>query len=253
MKKKRRRRKKRGCRLGLILGLLACLVIGIGALRMVMEPKNYEKTELLELGIPESLAELYLRNEEARDFVLAYDASKGDLDIDINDDVNQGEIPLFLQWDERWGYADYGDDFMALEGCGPTCLSMVYCGLTGDTSKDPLTMARMAEQGGHYVKGVGSAWTLMQEMAVELGLEVNEVFFMADSIVEELQTGHPIICAVREGDFTTTGHFIVLTEADDDGMITVHDPNSPKNSKKKWDIERIMGQTENLWSYRLTE
>ena len=25
-------------------------------------------------------------------------------------DVTQGEIPLLLQWDERWGYAYYADD-----------------------------------------------------------------------------------------------------------------------------------------------
>lgn len=250
MKKKRRRRRRRGCRLGLVLTLAFCLTIGICVIRIVMEPENYEKAELMEMGIPESLAELYLRNEEARDFVLGYvEDRESDEEIDVSKDIKSGEIPLFLQWDERWGYEQYGDDFMALEGCGPTCLSMVYCGLTGDSSMDPLAMARMAEERGHYVSRVGSAWSLMQDMASELGLEVHEVFFMAESIIEELHAGHPIICAVGSGDFTTTGHFIVLTEADDDGMVTVHDPNSKKNSKMKWDVERIMNQTENLWSY----
>ena len=45
--------------------------------------------------------------------------------IDVSADVNAGEIPLFLQWDERWGYRSYGGDFLAVTGCGPTALSMV--------------------------------------------------------------------------------------------------------------------------------
>ena len=43
--------------------------------------------------------------------------------------------PLFLQWDPRWGYTEYGEDsFLGLSGCGPTCLSMVLYYLTGDKS-----------------------------------------------------------------------------------------------------------------------
>ena len=246
MGKRRRRKVSLRKTFGIALAVAAVICIGIS----FIGPKEYEKSELLEMGIPKSLANLYVRNEETRDFVLGYLDAEGDSDtIDIEKDLHRGEIPLFLQWDERWGYEKYGDDFMALEGCGPTCLSMVYCGLTGDPTMHPLAMAEMAEAGNHYVSGVGSAWTMMQDMATELGLTVNEVFFMADSIIEELQAGRPIICAVSSGDFTTEGHFIVLTEADDDGMLTVHDPNSKKNSKQKWDIETIMSQTENLWSY----
>lgn len=244
----KRRRRKGGCRklAGILLVIAAVICICIS----LLGPKEYEESELLELGIPESLVGLYLRNEEARDFVLGYvEERESDGEVDISKDVDAGEIPLFLQWDERWGYEKYGDDFMALEGCGPTCLSMVYTGLTGDTSMHPLAMAELAEAGNHYVSGIGSSWSMMQDMAAELGLTVNEVFFMADSIIEELQAGRPIICAVSSGDFTTAGHFIVLTEADDDGMLTVHDPNSKKNSKQKWDVEAIMSQTENLWSY----
>ena len=30
------------------------------------------------------------------------------------------EFPLFLQWDPRWGYAEYGENNIGLSGCGPT-------------------------------------------------------------------------------------------------------------------------------------
>lgn len=191
-----------------------------------------------------------MRNEEARDFVLAYDSSKGVSDIiDVTNEVNEGEIPFFLQWDERWGYAYYGDDFMAVEGCGPTALSMVYCGLTGDTSMHPLAMARLAEERGYYVSGSGSSWSMMTDLAWELGLDVRDVYFDRDGILNELLAGNPIICIVGPGDFTTSGHFIVLTAVDEKGLVTIHDPNSRDNSEKRWEIDTIMNQTENLWSY----
>ena len=51
------------------------------------------------------------------------------------------------------------------------------------------------------------------------------------------------------GDFTTTGHFIVLTGTKN-GMICINDPNSVKNSEKLWDYEQIKGQIKNIWVIR---
>lgn len=92
---------------------------------------------------------------------------------------------------------------------------------------------------------------MMDQLASELGLGVHAVHFDQDSILYELLAGNPIICIVGPGDFTTEGHFIVLADVDDQGMVTVHDPNSREKSKKKWNIETIMSQTENLWGYEV--
>ena len=53
------------------------------------------------------------------------------------------------------------------------------------------------------------------------------------------------------GDFTTTGHFIVLSGTDGNGNVIVNDPNSIANSSKTWDIDKIMSQMRNLWGYSL--
>ncbi|MDE5894240.1 MAG: C39 family peptidase [Acetatifactor sp.] len=171
-------------------------------------------------------------------------------EIDLTDEVVQGTIPLFLQWDERWGYETYGSDFLAITGCGPTCLSMVWCGLSGGTDLNPLRMAQYAEQEGYYVKGAGTAWDLMTYGAEELGLTTENIVFDADHILAKLRSGIPIICAMRPGDFTTTGHFIVLTGVDEYGRIMVCDPNSRNNSEKTWDVEQLIPQIKNLWGYR---
>lgn len=199
---------------------------------------------------PQSLIDLYERNAEARQFVLNYKTKKDDnTAIDVSADVNAGEIPLFLQWDERWGYRSYGGDFLAVTGCGPTALSMVYVGLTGDTSMNPYEVAKRAEKEGYYVEGSGSAWSMMTGLASELGLSAKELGLDADLIRKKLEQGHPIICIMGPGDFTTTGHYIVLTAVSSDGSIVVHDPNSRKNSDRTWDVEKLMAQTKNLWVY----
>ena len=50
------------------------------------------------------------------------------------------------------------------------------------------------------------------------------------------------------GDFTTSGHFIVLTEYTEEGF-SVLDPNSKERSEKKWSYERIEGQIRNIWAF----
>lgn len=65
----------------------------------------------------------------------------------------------------------------------------------------------------------------------------------------ELENGHPIICSMGRGDFTTTGHIIAITGIKD-GKFIVRDPNSKERSNKLWSYEKIAPQIKNLWSYQ---
>ena len=114
---------------------------------------------------------------------------------------------------------------------------------------NPYEVARLADYEGYYVHGSGSSWDMMESFASELGLNVHTVAFTEQDIVETLQNGQPIICVVGPGDFTNDGHFIVLKEVDNNGRIIINDPNSKKNSRKKWELDVIMPQIMNLWSY----
>ena len=258
-RKSKRRRRQRQIRnrciiLFAILLLLVALLTHLSTIQNVIvrlgqglvTSRTLEKEDY-----PQSLIDLYERNTEARQFVLDYKTKKDDnAAIDVSADVNAGEIPFFLQWDERWGYRTYGDNFLAITGCGPTALSMVYVGLTGDTSMNPYAVAQMAQEDGFYVNGSGSSWSMMTELATKLGLSAQELSLNEDSIRQELSQGHPIICIMGPGDFTTSGHFIVLTGVDSDGKITVNDSNSKKNSNKSWKIDDLMSQIRDLWVYQ---
>ena len=201
-------------------------------------------------GCPESLIKLYENNPETKDFVLNYQSYSGEnAYIDISSDIEKGEIPFFLQWDERWGYKTYGNDFFAVTGCGPTCLSMVYCGLTGDGTYNPYEIGKLSEERGYYVDGAGTSWEMMSSLAGELGLTVHDVIFDETHIKQELMEGRPIICVMGAGHFTKEGHFIVMYGLDENGDILIHDPNSKINSRQSWNLGDIMSEILNLWSY----
>ena len=155
-----------------------------------------------------------------------------------------------MQWDERWGYETYGSDFLAVTGCGPTCLSMITCGLTGSETWNPLTVAQFSEKEGYYVPGEGTSWSLMTEGASNLGLTAENIPVTQENILAALRSGIPLICSMYPGDFTYTGHFIVLTGIDENGAITVNDPNSPANTKKHWSMTEILPQIRQSWGYR---
>ena len=202
--------------------------------------------------IPKDLLELKAKYPETASFVDNYPQNKNKKhSIDLSGEVQPGSIPLFLQWDERWGYETYGSNFLALTGCGPTCISMVVCGLTGDTSWNPYETAKFSEQQGYYVPGEGTSWNLMTEGAQMLGLNAAYGDVSADYIYSYLDSSHPMICSMYPGDFTTSGHFIVLTGIDSDGNLIVNDPNSRIKSETRWQMDTVLPQIRSLWSYSL--
>lgn len=200
---------------------------------------------------PTEIIELLKKNPETEDFVLNYPLLKDTYqDIDLSEYADTDEVPLFMQWDKRWGYTTYGEDMLAISGCGPTCLSMVCVHLLNDTSLNPRVIAQFSEENDFCAPGDGTKWTLISEGAVMFGLNVEEVYLDESNISQILESGNPIICAMGPGDFTSSGHYIVLTDYVD-GMIKINDPNSIARSEKLWSYDEIAGQIDNLWECSL--
>ena len=234
----------------LCAGALIALLGGCGTIDS--EPSAEEKLAHIKSSedYPAILVETAEKCPQTIDYVYAY-PEKHDkcFDIDLSAEAHGGSVPLFIQWDERWGYREYNESIVGLAGCGPTCLSMATIYLTGDTSKDPLWMCRFAEQNQFNVPGSGSKWALISEGGRMLGLDVTQIPLDKDRIYRNLDVGNPIIVVVGPGDFTTDGHFLVLTGHSGD-KITLNDPNSPTNSAKSWDYDTLAGQIQALWVLR---
>ncbi len=202
--------------------------------------------------IPEALEAFAQKYPEAAGFVSDYPAHYRDRPSkDVSGEVKKGVVPLFIQWDERWGYEDYGGNYFAVNGCGPTCLSMVVCGLTGETDANPYAVACYSQAQGYYTPGSGTSWALMTQGAAHYGLDATRVDLSAEAITGALAQGRVIIASMKPGDFTYTGHFIVLTGLDGDGRVRVNDSNSRINSAKSWDAQTLVDQMKGAWSYTL--
>ena len=93
----------------------------------------------------------------------------------------------------------------------------------------------------------GSAWKLISEGGENLGLEVTELPLDEKRMKKSLEQGELIICIMGPGEFTTTGHYIVLCGCKD-GKFLVNDPNSKRNSEKLWGYDEMQGQIKNLWA-----
>lgn len=198
---------------------------------------------------PDSLIELLARNPETESFVLEY-PFRENREYDLREYENSEAVPLFLQWDQRWGYEKYGSDVIGITGCGPTCLAMAGYHLTGEDRFTPEKIAEFAWENGYYERGYGSSWTLISEGGGKLGLTVKELPLVKKKMTDALEAGNPIILAMGKGDFTTTGHYIVLSGLED-GKFIVNDPNSRENSAKRWSYEELEGQIRNIWEIGL--
>ena len=194
---------------------------------------------------PRELIQLLDRNPETREFVLQY-PFREEREPDISG-FSRETVPLFLQWDPMWGYETYGSGYLAVTGCGPTCLAMAGYYLTGDTNMTPGQIAAFAQSAGYYAPGYGSSWTLFSQGAEELGLTATELPLVKKKIVDALEEGNPVILALGEGDFTSSGHYILLRGVEEGGFA-VNDPNSRENSEKLWTWEQLESQIRNIWA-----
>lgn len=197
--------------------------------------------------IPEELIRMAVMRPETIPYVAGYPTRKINEPINIESYYKKGEIPLFEQFDKQWGYDSYGDESLAISGCGPTSLAMVAIGLTGNTQINPRVVANYSEKHGGYIKNKGSSWGLMDKLSTHFG--VKGTIISSNQVIKSLKEGHPVIVSEGPGIFTLSGHFIILSGITSDGKIKVNDPDSIKYSNKTWDFKDIEKSANAFWSF----
>ncbi len=211
---------------------------------------NEEIQAILEnkTAYPVNMLEALANNPEMADFVTGYLTAEQTATGGLNEREMEQEHPLFLQWDPRWGYVSYGDDSnVGLAGCGPTSLSMALYELTRDASLTPDKIATYGMENGYYMSGTGTLWALIEEVPGLYGIGVENPALDEMALKQELDAGKVLICAMRQGDFTAAGHFIVIYGYDEEGF-RVNDPNCVARSRKSWSFEQIGGQIKQVWA-----
>lgn len=186
-------------------------------------------------------------NPEMADFVNSYTGITTTASGGLSEEELALKFPLFLQWDPRWGYVQYGDNScIGLAGCGPTSLSMALYYLTGDAGITPDSVAAYSMARGYYVSGAGTAWKLLTDLPAKYGVKVSEPEHSEQVLKSALDQGKVIICSMRPGDFTAGGHFIVIYGYDEEGFM-INDPNCVARSMKHWTYGEIAAQIKHVW------
>ncbi len=198
---------------------------------------------------PSDLLQAVCRNPEIVDFAVGYLTTDGSVNGEITENDLSSNVPLFIQWDTRWGYVPYGDNVIGLSGCGPTCLSMVAVAMTGNLKYSPDYIANFAARHGYYEESTGTSWALFNEGCKEFDLISKELPLNYNSMTEVLDEEKPIICSLNPGDFTAVGHFIVIKGTDENGDFIINDPNSRTRSAKVWSYEELEWQIRNMWYF----
>ncbi|MDD3480915.1 MAG: C39 family peptidase [Patescibacteria group bacterium] len=134
------------------------------------------------------------------------------------------DVPLYKQWDPRWGSEDYGcgGTTIASSGCGITSLAMIISYIT-QTEVLPPETAKIALDNNWRVCNAGTAYAAIIEMPKMYDINNNKEITWEEA-KKYLAAGFPIIQVHGPGYFTEGGHYIVLTGIKD-GKYLVNDPD----------------------------
>ena len=195
-----------------------------------------KKKGIAVVDYPQSLVQLLERNPETKKFVSGY-PFRVMQPVDLTG-YNSGGVPLFLQWDEQWGYLHYDNDFVGCTGAAPMCLAMAGYYLSGGGVEFyPDEIVAFAEENGY--KGD----ELISKGGKALGLKVTALAWEEQKIANYLKNGDPVIISTGSGEFSS---YIVLTGYFN-GVVTINDPASRINSEKAWTLDELLPKSKKIW------
>lgn len=201
---------------------------------------------------PQDLIDLVIRNSETVDYVYSYkdrekyNAKKLTTNITSSYYVD-GDVPLFLQWDRRWGYRNYGSEMMGLAGCGPTSLAMVIRYFDKNSTVNPYDIAQYSEKNGYLSKDNSTSWSLFEKGLSNYGLKSVDVVPVEARMKKALDDGKILVASVKPGIFTSRGHILVIKGYNSKGDFLINDPNSIVNTNKTWTYDELKNEIRKIW------
>ena len=201
---------------------------------------------------PDTLIDLVARNHETVDFVYSYKDREKYNNSKLSADINSsyyvdGDVPLFLQWDRRWGYRIYGKEMIGLSGCGPTSLAMVIRHFDSDSTVNPYDVAKYSQDNGYVSADNFTSWKLFETGLSKYGLESQDVIPVEAKMKKALDDNKILIVSVKPGTFTERGHIIVIKGYNKNGDFLINDPNSIVNTNKTWSFDELKSEIRKIW------
>lgn len=154
-----------------------------------------------------------------------------------------GPMLYMNQADSHWGdYKIGGMDNMSHYGCGPTTVAMIANSFShGGVAVTPQDVAEWAWENKLYQLHGGSFHSLIPEGLAHYGMQVESVTDLsAKNVRELLDDGHILVALMGKGQFSDSGHFVVLAENAPNGGVMLADPFNFTNCEKTWDLKDIL-------------
>lgn len=145
-----------------------------------------------------------------------------------------------------YNQADYpgemiGGSTIRAAGCGPTSIAVCYSSLTGKKANVP-KMCKQAYKNGWYYTGQGCTHDVVPGLSKLYGLECDGLGYSKKAVEKALRAGHPVVALMGPGDFTNSGHFVVLTRMVGKDKVKVADVGSRANTYKTWSLKKVVSQ-----------
>lgn len=199
--------------------------------------------------LPDSMIKMAGRNPDTIDFIAKYIDNRIKYDFKypkkIYKDLN---YPYYIQWDQDWGYQEYGSGIIGDTGCAPTSLSMMLSGIT-NRRITPGDIAKLSHDNG-YVGDYGTNWDLYPFIAQEFGLELKDIPKDEKKMITALDEGYSIIISVGPGQFTTVTHIMLIVGHDNQNRFMIYDPNNLENSEKVWSFHEFSDDIRKIWAFK---
>lgn len=168
--------------------------------------------------------------------------------------INQGQmskVPLLKQADgpedDPWGPKPYGDcddhPTYATSGCGPTSLTMVINYFTGKNLTPP-DIGNQILGKNLRVCGQGTKWEAMTEIPQLYGLKSDNIGKNWSAVENCFNNGGIVIASMSDCQFTSGGHFIVLTGISGN-YVLINDPG-PRNIVSA-PVQDVNNCSNNFW------
>ncbi|MGX4645639.1 MULTISPECIES: C39 family peptidase [Holzapfeliella] len=159
---------------------------------------------------------------------------------------------LILQTDERYKSLPYGTGAGTLDenGCAVASLAMVSAFFDNSIKTSPADILNWSGS-RYFVDGQGTSWDIFPAFATQFGYQYHDLGNDINNAIPYLKQGIPVVISVGPGQFTQSGHFMVLSYSDDNG-IRLLDPNDDPNKNHSLTIynpAEIQKDMMHIWAF----
>ena len=196
--------------------------------------------------LPEAMQYMVGKNPMVIGLALDY-INKEQIEFELGESIDlKRNVPYYIQWDRRWGNKMYGPEEIALNGCGPTSLAMVFSALKEDPNITPLSIVKKATK--NDVTEEGTVWIFMETVGKEFDIKTRKLPFDDEKMKKALDNGELLVATINPGEFIGFPHIFAIIGYNEDGYI-VNDPVLYENTLETWTVDELE-EIQAIWAYK---